>query len=99
MALLENPSLIFRCQKKSPAGAIAEINPLASNFAFLLVSKGILKRSGDISEKYNDLLDAHRGIERAKVTTVLPLGDQEKEAISQRLGKIIQRQGLLLTLK
>ena len=91
MALLENPSLSFAAKKSLLQERLAEINPLASNFAFLLVSKGILKRSGDISEKYNDLLDTHRGIERAKVTTVLPLGDQEKEAISQRLGKIIER--------
>lgn len=91
MALLENPSLSFAAKKSLLQERLAEINPLASNFAFLLVTKGILKRSGDISEKYNDLLDTHRGIERAKVTTVLPLGDQEKEAISQRLGKIIER--------
>jgi len=91
MALLENPSLSFAAKKSLLQERLGKINPLASNLALLLVSKGLLRRSGDISEKYNDLLDTHRGIERAKVTTVLPLGDQEKEAISQRLGKIIER--------
>jgi F-type H+-transporting ATPase subunit delta len=91
MALLENPNLSFAAKKSLLQERLAEINPLASNLAFLLVSKGILKRSGDISQKYNELLDAHRGIERAKVTTVLSLGDKERDAISHRLGEIVER--------
>jgi len=91
MALLENPSLSFAAKKSLLQERLGKINPLASNLALLLVSKGLLRRSGDISQIYNELLDAHRGIDRAKVTTVLPLGDQEKDAISQRLGKIVER--------
>jgi F-type H+-transporting ATPase subunit delta len=91
MALLENPSLSFAAKKSLLQERLGKINPLASNLALLLVSKGLLRRSSDLLEKYNELLDAHRGIERAKVTTVLPLGDQEKDAISQRLGKIVER--------
>jgi len=91
MALLENPSLSFAAKKSFLQERLGEIQPLASNLAFLLVSKGILKRSGDISQKYNDLLDAHRGIERANVTTALSLGDEERDAISHRLGEMIER--------
>jgi F-type H+-transporting ATPase subunit delta len=91
MALLENPNLSFAAKKSLLQERLAEINPLASNLAFLLVSKGILKRSGDISQKYNELLDAHRGVERAKVTTALSLGDKERDAISRRLGEIVER--------
>lgn len=91
MALLENPSLSFAAKKSLLQERLGKINPLASNLALLLVSKGLLRRGSDLLEKYNELLDAHHGIERAKVTTVLPLGDQEKDAISQRLGKIVER--------
>ena len=91
MALLENPSLSFAAKKSLLLERLGEIQPLASNLAFLLVSKGILKRSGDISQKYNDLLDAHRGIERANVTTALSLGDEDRDAISHRLGEMIER--------
>ena len=90
MALLENPSLSFAAKKNLLQERLGKINPLASNLALLLVSKGLLKRSGDLLEKYNELLDAHRGVERAKVTTALPLGDEEKDAISQRLGKMVE---------
>ncbi|MGZ3569406.1 MAG: ATP synthase F1 subunit delta [Thermodesulfobacteriota bacterium] len=91
MALLENPSLSFAAKKSLLQERLRETNPLVVNLALLLVSKGLLRRSRDLLEKYNELLDAHRGIDRAKVTTVLPLGDQEKDAISQRLGKIVER--------
>jgi F-type H+-transporting ATPase subunit delta len=91
MALLENPSLSFAAKKSLLQERLRETNPLVVNLALLLVSKGLLRRSSDLLEKYNELLDAHRGIDRAKVTTVLPLGDREKDAISQRLGKIVER--------
>src|SRR5512137_2666732 len=77
MALLENPSLSFAAKKSLLQERLRETNPLAVNLALLLVSKGLLRRSGDISQIYNELLDAHRGIERAKVTTALSLGDKE----------------------
>jgi F-type H+-transporting ATPase subunit delta len=70
---------------------LGEINPLAFNLALLLVSKGILGRGGDIFKQYNNLLDVHRGIERAKVTTALLLGDEDREAITSRLEKIVER--------
>jgi len=91
MALLENPSLTFAAKKSLLQERLRETNPLVLNLAFLLVSKGLLRRSAEISQIYGELLDAHRGVERAKVITALPLDDQEKEAISNRLGKIAQR--------
>jgi F-type H+-transporting ATPase subunit delta len=90
MALLENPSLSFAAKKSLLQERLGKINPLALNLALLLVSKGLLWRSMDLLEKYNEFLDAHRGIERAKVTTALPLADEERTAISQRLGKMVE---------
>jgi F-type H+-transporting ATPase subunit delta len=91
MALLENPSLTFGAKKSLLQERLGETNPLVLNLALLLVSKGLLGRSAEISRIYGELLDAHRGIERAKVITALPLDDQEKEAIASRLGKITER--------
>ncbi len=91
MALLENPCLTFAAKKSLLQGPLKETNPLVLNLALLLVSKGLLRRSAEIARIYGELLDAHRGIERAKVITALPLDDQEKEAISNRLGKIAER--------
>jgi len=91
MALLQNPRLPFDAKKSLLQKGLGEIHPLAFNLAVLLVSKGILSRSGDIFQQYNNLLDAHRGVERARVTTALPLDTEEKEVVSRRLGEIVDR--------
>jgi F-type H+-transporting ATPase subunit delta len=91
MALLENPSLSFVAKKSLLQERLGEMNPLVFNLALLLVTKGLLKRSGEILQIYDGFLDAHRGVERAKVITALPLGDDEKEAVSNRLGKMVER--------
>jgi F-type H+-transporting ATPase subunit delta len=91
MALLQSPRLPFDAKKELLQKQLGEIHPLALNLALLLVNKGRLGISGDIYREYQNLIDGHRGIERAKVMTVLPLGDREKDAISQRLGKMVER--------
>jgi F-type H+-transporting ATPase subunit delta len=91
MALLETPRLPFEAKKELLRQQLGEINPLALNLAFLLVHKGSLGLSADIFQQYSNLLDAHRGVERARVTTALPLGTEEKEVVSRRLGEIVDR--------
>ena len=91
MALLQDPRIPFNAKKSLLQKGLGEIHPLVFNLALLLVSKGILSRSDDIFQQYNNLLDAHRGVERAKVTTALPLATEEKEVVSRRLGEIVDR--------
>jgi F-type H+-transporting ATPase subunit delta len=95
MALLQDPRIPFDAKKSLLQKGLGEIHPLVFNLAILLVSKGILSRSHDISQQYNNLLDAHRGVERAKVTTALPLAIEEKEVVSRRLGEIVDRKVLI----
>jgi len=91
MALLEDPRISFDAKRGLIQKALGEIHPLVFNLALLLMSKGMLSRCGNIFLQYNRLLDAHRGVERARVTTALPLGAQEKEVVSRRLGEIVDR--------
>jgi F-type H+-transporting ATPase subunit delta len=91
MTLFQDPRIPFDTKKGILQKELGEIHPLVFNLAILLVSKGILSRSGDILQQYNNLLDAHRGVERARVTTALPLGIEEKEGVSRRLGEIVDR--------
>lgn len=91
MALLQDPRIPFDAKKDLLQKGLGKIHPLVFNLAALLVSKGSLSRGGDIFQQYIQLLDAHRGVERARVTTALPLGTEEKEAVSRRLGEIVDR--------
>jgi F-type H+-transporting ATPase subunit delta len=91
MALLQNPRLSSDAKKTLLQKQLAEINPLAFNLALLLVKKGLLRIGQQIFQQYCSLLDIHQGIERAKVTTALPLSDEEGETISRRLGDMANR--------
>ena len=91
MTLLQDPRIPFGAKQSLLQKGLGEIHPLVFNLAVLLVSKGILSRSGDILQQYNHLLDGHRGIERARVTTALPLGAEEKEVVCRHLGEIVGR--------
>jgi len=91
MALLQNPRLPFEVKKGFLQKRLGDIPPLVFNLALLLVSGGIFSLIRAISQQYNDLLDAHRGIERAKVVAALPLGDEEQKAISGTLGEIVNQ--------
>jgi F-type H+-transporting ATPase subunit delta len=91
MALLESPRIPSDAKEDFLRKQLGEIHPFVSNLAFLLVNKGIFRLTGDIFKQFNDLLDAHQGIERAKVTTAVSLSDEEKKTISSRLGKFVDR--------
>ena len=94
-ALLENPKLPFAVKRQLLGGRLKEVNPLALNLAYLLVSRGILEIAGGISRQYDHLLDAHRGIEHAEVFTALPLDEEDKQRLSTRLGKMVGREVII----
>ena len=89
--LLESPKLPFATKKSLLEERLGEINPLALNLACLLTSKDKLRVAGDILQEYNRLLDAHNGIEHAKVTTALPLDDEEEKELSGRFEEMFER--------
>jgi F-type H+-transporting ATPase subunit delta len=97
MALLQNPRIPFDAKKDLLKKRLGDLHPSAMNLAVLLVAKGNLYRSRDIFQKYNNLLDIHRGVERAEVTTAFPLGVMEEERISRRLGEIIDHKVVIET--
>lgn len=91
MTLLENPRLPFETKKELLLKRLGEIHPLAVNLTFLLVHKGTLRLIGDIYHQYQTLLDAYRGIERAKVIAAVSLSDEERDSIAMGLGKLLKR--------
>jgi F-type H+-transporting ATPase subunit delta len=97
MALLESPRLPFDAKRSLLQERLGEINPLTFNLALLLVHKGSLSLSLNILQQFNELLDAHRGMERAKVIAAIPLIDDYKEKISRRLGEIVDRKVVIDT--
>ena len=89
IALLESPKFRFDDKAKLLSERLGDINPLALNLVYLLVTRGRLGMIGDIADGYQQLLDSYRGIERAEVTTAIPLDKEDKLRLGKRLGAVV----------
>jgi len=94
-ALLENPKVHFEDKARLLSEWLGDINPLALNLVYLLVARGRLSMVGDIADEYQRLLDSHRGIERAEVTTAIKLADEDKKRLEESLGAVVGKKVVL----
>jgi len=91
VAWLESPKIPFDVKKGLVEEQLGEVNALALNLAYLLVSKGRLRIAGNILREYDRLLDAYYGIEHAQIVTALPLDEEDKQRLSRQLGEMMGR--------
>jgi len=97
MAILEHPKVRFEDKAKLLAERLGDIEPLALNLAYLLVTRGRLAMIGDIAGEYRRLLDSYHGIERAEVTTAVALDEEEKRRLGEQLGVVVGKKVVLET--
>jgi len=71
---------------------LASASEQARNLARLLVMRGRAVLAESILEAYRARLDEVRGISHAVVTTAVPLSDQDRTAVEQRLTGMTGRQ-------
>ena len=74
------------------AGLKAHISPLAMNLVRLLDDRGKMHLARQIQEAYQEMADERRGVAHATVTTAVPLSEDERRAIAQRLSAITGKQ-------
>ena len=65
----------------------SSVSPLALNLMFLLTSRGAIHRLPEIADRYQEMLDAHRGIERAEVVSAVPLNDAQRDSVADMLAR------------
>lgn len=88
VTLLESPKVSFGDKVRLLSERSADVNPLALNLVCLLVARGRLRLLGEIAEEYQRLLDSYRGIEPAEVITAVPLDDEDRRKLEERLSAI-----------
>jgi len=74
------------------AGLEEQVGPLAWNFVRLLEQRGKLDLAREVQRLYQERYDDHRGVAHAVVTTAVPLADDERTAVAQRLTAITGKQ-------
>ena len=86
---LENPKFPFEAKARLLSEQMKDINPLALNLVYLLVSRGRLDIIDDIAGEYQRLLDSYHGIAQAEVITAVSLDDKNKQKLAEYLGAIV----------
>jgi F-type H+-transporting ATPase subunit delta len=96
-AILEDPK-VHLIEKENLIGkCLPGISQLALNFAYLLVAKQRLSILEQIVLEYEHMADAHMGLEHAKVITAIPLDEEGKKKLSERLAAITGKKIVLTT--
>ena len=95
IAFLESPRFHFDDKVRLLSERLSDINPIALNLVYLLVARGGLRMVGDIADGYQRLLDNYRGIERAEVITAVPLDDEDRQRLQERLSAVVGKKALL----
>ena len=95
IAWLESPKFHFVDKARLLSEQLGDINPLALNLVYLLVTRGRLSMVGDIADEYQRLMDSYRGIERAEVITAVLLDDEDKQRLEERLGAVVGKKVVL----
>lgn len=86
--IIENPKVLFDQKAALIKQKLGKANDLVLNLCYLLIMKGKLKNAGQIADEYEALLDEHKGIKHALVTTAVPVDEAEKAKIAAQLEKI-----------
>lgn len=95
VTLLQNPKFPSDIRAGILAEQLKDVSPLVLNLIQLLLARRSLSMSSAIADEYERLLYKHRGIEKAKVTTAIPLSDEEKQELTERIGAIIGKKVVL----
>ena len=70
----------------------SSVDRLALNLMFLLTSRNLVHLLPDIADSFQEMLDAHQGIERAEVVSAVPLSDAQQSEISEMLARMSGKQ-------
>jgi len=88
VAVLESPKIHFDDKAKLLSARLADINPLALNLVYQLITRGRLSIMSDIAEEYQRMVDSYRGVKQAEVITAISLDDKDKLKLEKRLGTV-----------
>lgn len=90
-SLLASPAVSMSAKKTVVNAYLADTSQEARNLAMLLLQRGRFEVSPQIADHYQRMLNEHRGIATAEVTSAVALDSREMNALEQRLSEITGR--------
>lgn len=88
MAILESPKVHLDEKMELLRRCLPGVSQLALNLVYLLVARRRLRLIDQIVSEYQRLADAYQGVEHAEVTTAIPLDEEDRQRLSERLAEL-----------
>lgn len=70
----------------------SSVSTLALNLISLLASRNSARLISELTEAYQQMLDAHNGVERAEIVSAIPLNDNQQQRIVAMLQQIVGKE-------
>jgi F-type H+-transporting ATPase subunit delta len=86
--VLQHPVIPYAAKERLLQRAAAQIRPEALNLVLLMIRRGRPRAIEPMIGHFGALLRAERGIVLAEVRTALPLEEEQRRAVSARLGEL-----------
>jgi len=96
-ALMESPRIPVTTKLQLVEEGLGGLDSHVLNLARLLIAKGRTALAPQIAQVYREMLDEEQGIAHVRVKTAVPLTDEEREALAQRLQQLTGRRVVLET--
>jgi F-type H+-transporting ATPase subunit delta len=88
VSIMENPKFSFEDKSKLLNNQLRGLSQKALNLAYIMTNRGKFSLITAVYNDYQQFLDILRGIDKAEVTTAVPLDEAEKAKLAQHLGTI-----------
>lgn len=86
--VLNNPMFSIDKKAKLLEARLQGVNPLAMNLINILTAQGNFSLIVTVADQFQQMLDQSRGVEKAEVTSAVPLDSSERTKITEYLSKI-----------
>ncbi len=90
--VMENPAMPEQAKRSLLESRLKLSDKMAMNLLYLLVNKGKFSLIKGIYQNFSQLVDELQSIDKAEVTTAVPLDKEERQRITQYLAQIRGKQ-------
>jgi F-type H+-transporting ATPase subunit delta len=86
--LVEHPAVAYADKERIVRRVVGDVLPEAVSLVLLMIRRGRPGAIGRMVEHFAELVRRHRGVELAEVRTVLPMEDEQRDAVVERLHEL-----------
>ena len=90
-ALAEHPAVAYADKEKVLRRIAGDVSDEAMNLVLLMIRRGRPGAIDRMVERFGELVRRERGVALAEVRTALPLDDEQREALTERLHELTDK--------